>query len=46
MRKPLLLFVLALLAGAAMVWILQFGSGYILISAADTTIEMCAWTGL
>jgi len=45
-RKPLLLFVLALLAGAAMVWILQFGSGYILISAADTTIEMSAWTGL
>jgi len=45
-RKPLLYLLLALLAGASIVWVLQFGSGYILISAADTTIEMSAWTGL
>ena len=46
MRKLLLLLVLALLVGATAVWLLQFGSGYILFSFAEFTIEMSAWTGL
>ena len=46
MRKLLLLLVLALLVGATAVWLLQFGSGYMLFSFAEFTIEMSAWTGL
>lgn len=46
MRKLLFLLVLALLVGATAVWLLQFGSGYILFSFAEFTIEMSAWTGL
>ena len=46
MRKLLLLLVLALLVGALVVWVLQFGSGYVLLSFAELTIEMSAWTGL
>ena len=46
MRKLLLLLVLALLVGALAVWVLQFGSGYVLLSFAEFTIEMSAWTGL
>ena len=46
MRKLLLLLVLALLVGALAVWVLQFGSGYVLLSFAELTIEMSAWTGL
>jgi len=45
-RKLLLLLVLALLVGAPAVWLLQFGSGYMLFSFAEFTIEMSAWTGL
>ena len=46
MRKLLVLLMLALLIGAALVWILQLGSGYILLSFETFTIEMSAWTGL
>ncbi len=46
MRKLLLLLVLALLVGALAVWVLQFGSGYVLLSFAEFTLEMSAWTGL
>lgn len=46
MRKLLLLLVLALLIGALAVWVLQFGSGYLLLSFAQFTIEMSVWTGL
>jgi HemY protein len=45
-RKLLVLLVLALLVGALAVWVLQFGSGYVLLSFAEFTIEMSAWTGL
>jgi HemY protein len=37
---------LSLLIGAALVWVLQQGSGYILLSFSDFSIEMSAWTGL
>ena len=46
MRKLLVLLMLALLIGAALVWVLQQGSGYILLSFADFSVEMSAWTGL
>jgi HemY protein len=45
-RKLLLLLTLALLVGALAVWVLQFGSGYVLLSFAEFTLEMSAWTGL
>jgi HemY protein len=41
-RKLLVIFVLALLAGATIIWLLQQGSGYVLISVGDTSIEMSA----
>ena len=46
MRGWLLLLVVALLGGAGAVWLLQFGSGYILVSFANVTVEMSIWTGL
>ena len=46
MRKLLVLLMLALLIGAALVWVLQQGSGYILLSFTDFSIEMSVWTGL
>lgn len=46
MRKLLLLLVLALFVGALAVWVLQFGSGYVLLNFAEFTIEMSVWTGL
>ncbi len=46
MRKLLLIFMLALLLGASGIWLLQQGSGYILISVGNTTIEMSVWMGL
>ena len=46
MRKLLILLMLSLLIGAGLVWVLQQGSGYILLSFADFSIEMSAWTGL
>ena len=46
MRKLLVWLILSLLIGAALVWLLQLESGYILISTASISIEMSAWTGL
>jgi HemY protein len=46
MRKLLLIFVLALFVGAAGIWQLQQGSGYILISFSNSSIEMSLWTGI
>ena len=46
MRKLLLFVVSALLIGAGLVWILQFGTGYILFSFDSFTVEMSVWTGL
>lgn len=46
MRKLLVLLMLALLIGAALVWALQQGSGYILLSFSNFSVEMSAWTGL
>ena len=42
MRKLLVISVLALVAGASIIWLLQQGSGYVLISLGDTSIEMSA----
>ena len=42
MRKLLVTVVLALLAGATIIWLLQQGSGYVLISLGNTSIEMSA----
>jgi HemY protein len=41
-RKLLVISVLALVAGASIIWLLQQGSGYVLISLGDTSIEMSA----
>ena len=46
MRKLLVLLMLSLLIGAALVWVLQFGNGYILLGFETFSIEMSAWTGL
>ena len=46
MRKLLVWLIFSLLVGAALVWLLQLDSGYILISTASLSIEMSAWTGL
>lgn len=43
MRKLLLLLALALLTGAAVVWLMQQGSGYLLIGFGKTSIEMSLW---
>lgn len=43
MRKLLLLLALALLTGAAVVWLMQQGSGYLLIGFGTTSIEMSLW---
>jgi len=45
-RKLLVLLMLSLLIGAALVWVLQFGNGYILLGFETFSIEMSAWTGL
>lgn len=45
MRRLLLTLMLALLLGAAGIWLLQQGSGYILISVGSTNIEMSIWVG-
>ena len=44
MRKLLVLLMLSLLIGAALVWVLQFGNGYILLGFETFSIEMSAWT--
>ena len=46
MRRALLWLVVALLAGGGVAWLLQFGSGYILISYAGATVETGFWTGI
>jgi HemY protein len=43
MRKILLVLVLALLGGAAVVWLMQQGAGYLLISFGKISIEMSLW---
>ncbi|MGB1868491.1 MAG: heme biosynthesis HemY N-terminal domain-containing protein [Porticoccaceae bacterium] len=42
MRKLLLTVVLALLSGAIIIWLLQQGSGYVLISLGNISVEMSA----
>ena len=46
MRKLLVISVMALLVGAASIWLMQRDSGYILLSINDVTVEMTAWVGL
>jgi len=41
-RKLLVISVLALVSGAAIIWLLQQNSGYVLISLGDISIEMSA----
>ena len=43
MRKLLLVLVLALLVGATLVWLMQNGTGYVLIGFANTSVEMSLW---
>ncbi len=46
MRKLLIIFVLALLAGAGLIGLLEQGSGYVLVSFGDTSIEMTLLVGV
>lgn len=43
MRKLLLVLVLALLVGATLMWLMQNGTGYVLIGFANTSVEMSLW---
>ncbi len=45
MRYMLLISLLALLLGAAVVWLVQQEQGYLLISLGTTTVEMSFWVG-
>ena len=45
MRYMLLISLLALLLGAAVVWLVQQEQGYLLISLGSTTVEMSFWVG-
>ena len=45
MRQILLVGLLALIFGAATVWLVQQDQGYLLIILGNTTIEMSFWTG-
>ena len=45
MRQILLMSLLALIFGAATVWLVQQDQGYLLINLGKTTIEMSFWTG-
>ena len=45
MRQLLLISLMALIFGAASVWLVQQDQGYLLISLGTTTIEMSFWTG-
>ena len=38
--------VMALLLGAASIWVMQSDSGYILLSFNNTTVEMTVWVGI
>lgn len=44
MRKVLVFVLASLLLGAGAVWLLRFGSGYVLVSYAGWTMEMSVWT--
>lgn len=46
MRKLLVTLVIALLLGAASIWVMQSDSGYILLSFNNTTVEMTVWVGI
>lgn len=46
MRKLLIVCVLALLAGAGLIGLLEQGSGYVLVSFGDTSIEMTLLVGV
>ena len=43
MRAYLLALVLALLLGALLMWLMQAGSGYVLVSLGQTAVEMSFW---
>ena len=44
MRTYLLALVLALLLGALLMWLMQAGSGYVLVSLGQTAVEMSFWS--
>ncbi len=46
MRRLLVTLVMALLLGAASIWVMQSDSGYILLSFNNTTVEMTVWVGI
>ena len=46
MRRLLVALIVALLLGAASIWVMQSDSGYILLSFNNTTIEMTIWVGI
>jgi HemY protein len=45
-RRLLVTLVMALLLGAASIWVMQSDSGYILLSFNNTTVEMTVWVGI
>ena len=45
MRQILVISLIALIFGAASVWLVQQDQGYLLISLGKTTVEMSFWTG-
>ena len=46
MRKLLVTLIVALLLGAASIWLMQSDSGYVLLSFNNTTVEMTIWVGI
>ena len=46
MRRLLVTLVMALLLGAASIWVMQSDSGYILLSFNNTTVEITVWGGI
>ena len=44
MRTYLLALVLALMLGALLIWLMQAGSGYVLVSLGQTAVEMSFWS--
>ena len=44
MRSYLLILVLALLIGALLIWLMQAGNGYVLVSLGQTAVEMSFWS--
>lgn len=45
MRQILVIGLIALIFGAASVWLVQQDQGYLLVSLGKTTVEMSFWTG-